>query len=362
MVKTSWIWQLVAAISVTLASSLGAWHFSQPALSSVPSLGVPGSIYVGVKRDSALAPVRVDIDLSFYPSPDRTLFDMVLRGDNDAAVPPDQAGELMVGFCGAMKDVQLRKVSDGEELTVESRMIPIYWSAKVGLGASVFFPNENCVMTVIKPTDFTEVTFGEAGSGWAVSLAGETTAATEASAGSHHRYTFPSVETLTLPEALNSLDVQAVAAESMVRIQPRQLPVEYVPTISSPQVEDPTAPEWRLPIQGAYTTAGFQLSGVDQQDEMEVQRKLFLASAAAGTAGGGLIWVVGAISPVLNDLGQKRRNRDVPAAEQARDPAPSLGSRSDAVDPPNYLRLISAPVVLGIAGSSLAWLIRRRRR
>src|SRR6185312_9448740 len=116
MVKTYVKTQLVAAIFVTAVSTFGAWHYSQPALASVPALGMPGAIFVGVKQGSAPAPVRVDVDLRFYPSPSLTSFDMVLRGDGAAAVPPDQAGELMVGFCGAIKDVHLRKTSTGEEL------------------------------------------------------------------------------------------------------------------------------------------------------------------------------------------------------------------------------------------------------
>lgn len=69
MVKTSEKAQLVSAIFVTAMSSFGARHYSQPALSSVPSLGMLGAIFVGVKQGSASAPVRVDVDLRFYPSP-----------------------------------------------------------------------------------------------------------------------------------------------------------------------------------------------------------------------------------------------------------------------------------------------------
>src|SRR5687767_6050732 len=124
MVNTSEKLQLAAAFIVTAVSTFGAWHYSQPALSSVPSLSMPGAIFVGVKQGSASAPVRVDVDLRFDPSPSLTLFDMVLKGDGDAAVPPDQAGELMVGFCGAMKDVHLRKWGNGKELTFEPPIPP----------------------------------------------------------------------------------------------------------------------------------------------------------------------------------------------------------------------------------------------
>ncbi|SDX60154.1 hypothetical protein SAMN04487912_12111 [Arthrobacter sp. cf158] len=362
MVKTNEKAQLVAATFVTAVSTFGAWHYSQPALSSVPSLSLPGAVFVGVKQGSASAPVRVDVDLRFSPSPSLTLFDMVLKGDASAAVPPDLAGELMVGFCGAMKDVHLRKTSNGEELTLEPPIPPTDSNPKVSSIGLEFSLDDDCVMTVISPTDFQDRTVGEAGISWAVSLEGETTAPTEAFTGSHHRYAFPRIATLTLPTVIDLLDIQAVAASSVVNIQPRDLPAEYVPTISSPQVEDITAPGWNLPLHSADTTAGFRLTGVDQQDETEAQRQLFLASAAAGTAGGGLIWLVGAIGPVLNDVIHKRRNRVAPVAEDSGGLALSPGSRADGPEPPDCLRHVAAPALLALAGATLTWMIRKRRR
>jgi hypothetical protein len=286
---------------------------------------------------------------------------MVLKGDGDVAVPPEQAGELMVGFCGAMRDVHLRKTSNGEELTFEPPIPPTDSNPKVSSIGLEFSLDDDCVMTVISPTDFQDTTVGEAGIGWAVSLEGDTTAPTEAFAGSHHRYAFPRVATLTLPAVFGPLDIQAVAAESVVSIQPRDLPAEYVPTISSPQVEDPTAPGWALPLRSAAMTAGFRLTGIDQQDETEVQRKLFLASAAAGTAGGGLIWLFGSMGTVLNDAAQKRRDRRAPVAEEAGELTGPLGGRTDVQHSPGYLRLIAAPALLALAGSALAWVISKRR-
>jgi hypothetical protein len=361
MVKTNEKAQLAAAIFVTGVSTFGALHYSQPALASVPSLSMPGAVFVGVKQGSAPAPVRVDVDLRFYPSPSLTSFDMVLKGDAEAAVPPEQAGELMVGFCGAMKDVQLRKTSNGEELRFAPPIPPTDSNPKSSSIGLEFSLDDDCVMTVISPRDFQDTTVGRAGMGWAVSLEGDTTAPTEAFAGSHHRYAFPRIATLTLPAVFDPLDIQAVAAESVVSIQPRDLPAEYVPTISSPQVDDPTAPGWALPLRSADVTAGFRLTGVDQQYETEVQRKLFLASAAAGIAGGGLIWLFGAMGPVLNDAVQKRRNRRAPVAEEAGELTRPSGSRTDVRHSPEYLRLFAAPALLALAGSALAWVISRRR-
>lgn len=353
---------MVAAIFVTTVSAFGAWHYSQPALASVPALSMPGAIFIGVKPGSASAPVRVDVDLRFHPSPSLTRFDMVLRGDGAAAVPPDQAGELMVGFCGAMKDVHLRKTSNGEELRFVPPIPPTDSNPKVSAIGLEFSLDDDCVKTDISPTDFQDTTVGEAGIGWAVSLQGNSAAPTEAFAGSHHRYAFPRIATLTLPAFIGPPGIQAVAADSVVSIQPRDLPAEYVPTISSPQVEDPTAPAWSLPLRIADTAAGFRLTGVDQQDATEAQRKLFLASAAAGTAGGGLIWLVGATGPVLNEVVQKRRNRRAPVAEETGEPVPSPGNRTDVPDAFAYLRFFAAPVLVAIAGSVLAWVISKRRR
>ncbi|MGP7812625.1 MULTISPECIES: hypothetical protein [Micrococcaceae] len=362
MVKTYEKTQMVAALVVTALSAFGAWHFSEPALTSVPKLNMPGAIFVGVKHGSASAPVRVDIDLRFYPSPNLTKFDMVLKGDSAAAVPPDQAGELMVGFCGAMKDVHLRKTSNGEELRFAPPIPPTDSNPRVsGIGLE-FSIDDDCVMTRIWPTDFRDTTIGEAGMGWAVSLQGNTSAPTEAFAGSHHRYAFPRIATMTLPAVTDLLDIQSVATESVVSIQPRDLPAEYVPTISSPQVVDPTAPTWRLPIRSADTSAGFRLAGIDQQEETNVQRKLFLASAAAGITGGGLIWLVGTIGPVFNKVVQNRRNRRAPAADVAGELTPDLGSRTDVPDSSAYPRLFTASALLFLAGSTVAWAIRKLRR
>lgn len=209
---------------------------------------------------------------------------------------------------------------------------------------------------------FPDTTLGEAGIGWAVSLQGNTTAPTEAFAGSHHRYAFPRITTLAVPANMGLLGIQAVAPESMVSIQPRNFPAEYVPTISSPAVEDPTAPIWRLLLRNAGTAAGFRLTGVDLQDEMEVQRKLFLASAAAGIAGGGLIWLVGAMGPALNDYSQKRRNRRETPEEEAGALTPPLTNRTEIPDSLAYSRVIAASTLLAFAGSTLVWIIKKCRR
>lgn len=363
MVKTSERLQLAAAIIVTIASSFVAWHHSQPAHSSVPSLGMPGAIFVGVKQGSTPAPVRVDVDLRFYPSPNLTSFDMVLKGDDNAAVPPNQAGELMVGFCGAMKDVQLRRTSDGKELTFEPPIRPTNTNPRVSSIGLEFSLDDDCVMTDISPTDFRDTTVGEAGFGWAVSLEGDTTAPTEAFAGSHHRYAFPRIATLTLPAGIGPLDIQAVAAESVVRIDPRGLPAEYVTTVSSPQVEDSTAPGWSFPIQSADTAAGFRLAGVDEQDETEVQRKLFVASAAAGIAGGGLIWGFGALGPLIEDRRHKPLRGEALDPDEPRNPPTATSIREhDIQNSPAHSRLIAASVLSGVAGSMLTWLVSRRKR
>lgn len=351
----------MAALIVTAVSAFGAWHYSQPALASVPEVNMPGAIFVGVERGTTSELVRVDIDLHFYPSTTLTSFDMVLKGDIDAAVPPTQAGELVVGFCGTMKDVHLSKTSNGENLTFEPPIPSTDSSLRIsGIGLE-FSLDDDCVMTHIAPMDFPDTTLGEAGIGWAVSLQGNTTAPTEAFAGSHRRYAFPRITTLAVPATMGLPGIQAVAPESVVSIQPRNLPAEYVPTISSPTVEDPTAPTWRLLLRNAGTAAGFRLTGVDQQDEMEVQRKLFLASAAAGLAGGGLIWLVGAMGPALNDYSQKRRNRRE-APEEAGALTPPLTNTTEIPDSPACSRVIAASALLAFAGSTLVWIIKKCRR
>ncbi|MDF2048867.1 hypothetical protein [Arthrobacter sp. Cr_A7] len=357
MVNTGERLQLAAASGVTILSTLVALHFSQPAFTPVPPLDMPGAIFVGVKKGSASAPVRVDVELRLQPSPSLTSFDMFLRGDINAAVPPEQAGDLMVGFCGAMKDVQLRRTSDGEELRFDPPIAPSNLSE--GSVGREFSLSGDCVMTTISKQDFSDQTLGVAGIGWAVSLEGETTAPTEAVAGSQHRYAFPRIATLTLPVEI--LAIESVTAESVVSIEPKGLPAEYVPTVSSPEVEDPTAPIWGLPLHNADRAAGFELNGVDQRHEAAVQRDLFLASASAGTAGGGLIWFFGSAGPFVDALLRRFRKAEAPVIEEAAELTPSPASENGVPDSPTYRRLIAASLLSGVAGSTLAWLFSRRK-
>lgn len=351
--------QLAAAGGVTVLSTVVALHFSQPAFTPVPPLDMPGAIFVGVKKGSASAPVRVDVALGFQPSSSLTSFNMFLRGDIDAAVPPEQAGDLMIGFCGAMKDVQLRRTSDGQELTFDPPIAPSNTHLSAGSVGTEFSLSDDCVMTVISKEHFTDQTLGEAGIGWGVSLQGETTAPTEAVAGAQHRYVLPRIATLTLP--VEVLDIQSATAESVVSIEPKGLPAEYVPTVSSPQVEDSTAPMWSLPLQSADRTAGFELNGVDQRHEAAIQRDLFLASAAAGTAGGGLIWFFGAAGPFVDALLRKFRRGEAPVIKETSELELSPASGNDASDSPTYRRLVAASLLSGIVGSTLAWLVSRRK-
>lgn len=320
---------------------------------------MPGAIFVGVKKGSAPAPVRVDVGLSFRPSPGLTSFDMFLRGDVDAAVPPEQAGDLMIGFCGAMKDVQLRRTSDGEELRFGPPIAPSNTEISAGSVGLEYSLSDDCVMTVISKQDFSDQTVGEAGIGWGVALEGETTAPTEAVAGARHRYTFPRIATLTLP--VEVLDIESVTAESIVSIRPEGLPAEYVPTVSSPEVQDPTAPTWNLPLQSADKTAGFRLTGVDQRHEAAVQRDLFVASALAGIAGGGLIWFFGAAGSFVDALLRKLRKDKAPVIDEAGELTSSPASRNGVPDSPTYRRLVAVSLLSGIAASTVAWLVSRRK-
>ncbi|ABM07896.1 hypothetical protein AAur_0426 [Paenarthrobacter aurescens TC1] len=301
----------------------------------------------------------MDVELHFRPSSSLTSFDMFLKGDIGAAVPPEQAGDLMIGFCGAMKDVQLRRASDGEELTFDSPIAPSDKDLFVGSVGLDFSLNNDCVMTVVSKRDFKDQTLGEAGVGWAVSLEGETTAPTEAVAGAQHRYAFPRIATLTLPVEI--LNIESVTAESVVSITPNDLPADYVPTVSSPEVEDPTAPTWSLPLQSADRAAGFELNGIDKRHEAAVQRDLFLASASAGTAGGGLIWFFGAAGPFVDALLRKFRRNEAPFIEEAGELTPPPASGDDVRDSPTCRHLVAASLLSGFVGSTLAWLVSRRK-
>jgi len=263
-----------------------------------------------------------------------------------------------------MKDVQLRRTSDGQQLRLGPPVAPPDteppWSDTLFyLGSAGFSLTHGCAMTVINKQDFKERTVGVAGFGWAVSLEGETTAPTESVAGAQHRYVFPRIATLSFPAEI--LNIGSVAAESVVSITPKDLPADYVSTGSSPAVEDPIAPMWSLPLHSANGVPGFELYGVDQRHEAGVQRDLFFASASAGTAGGGLIWFFGAAGPFVDSFLRKFRRREAPLVEERDEPKPSPASKGDAGDSPTYYQLVVACLLSGTAGSMLAWLVSRRR-
>lgn len=266
----------------------------------------------------------------------------------------------MIGFCGAMKNVRLRTTNDGKELKMDPPVAApsdtdIFVSS-VGTDLSL---TDDCVMTLIRKQDFKDRTIGEAGIGWAVSVEGETTAPTEAVAGAQHRYAFPRIATLTLPAEF--LDVESVTAESVVSITPKDLPADYVPTVSSPEVEDPTAPRWSLPLHSAGRAAGFELNGIDQRHETVVQRDLFLASASAGTAGGGLIWFFGAAGPFIDALIRRFRRSNAPLTKEEDQWMPTPAKKDNDRDSSAQHRVVATSLLSGIAGSTLAWLISRRK-
>ncbi|WP_458117281.1 hypothetical protein [Arthrobacter sp. D2-10] len=368
MTNTGGWLQLGAAVVVTVGSLSAAAYFAQPSFVPVPRLDMPGVIFVGVKQGSAPAPVRVDVSLDFQPSPTMTTFGMFLKGDVDAGVPAERAGELVIGFCGGMKDVQLRTTAGGRDLKLEPPLPSSDANIYAGTIASEFSLDDDCVTTVLEEGDLTGQTIGEGGIGWALGLEGETTAATEAIAGAEHRYAFPRIGTLSLPVEVMSMKggfgIEAVAPESVASITPTDLPLEYVPTVSSPEVENLLAPAWGIRLRSFGPVDGYRLNGVDQQQSVAVQRDLFIAAALAGTTSGGLIWACGAVGPLFDNRRRKPPPKiEAPDTEKARESLVPSSAGGDGVFPsPGNRHLIAASVLFGIAGSTLGWLISKWKR
>ncbi|STX05734.1 Uncharacterised protein [Kocuria rosea] len=340
---------------MTVLSTVGAYFASQPAFATPPPLASPGSVFVGVRQGSTPAPVRVDVRMVLQPSPSRTTFNITLLGDPSSSVPLEESGELLLGFCGAMKDTRLQTSVDADNLPLIPLIPPSDLDVTTNAFGAEFSLRDDCRMAVINKRELTDTSIGEGGISWALFIEGETTAATEASAGALHRYVLPRVATAKIP--MENLNMDAVAVESVVSIEPDDLPPEYVPTVASPQVDDIGDPEWEFPIRSAGRLEEFRLTGTDQREQAEIQRGLFLGSGLAGVAGGGLIWLFGS----LGASPQKSRTQ---ALSPAREPDAFTLNLAEEVDHPHprtYKRLVAASVLSATAASTLTWFLSRRR-
>lgn len=340
---------------MTATFGLGAYLVAQPAFAATPPLDSPGSVFIGVRQGSAPTPVRVDVGMLLQPSPSRTTFSIALLGDPSSSVPLEDAGDLLLGFCGSMKDVRLQTSADVENLA----LIPLIPASGPDITTNSFGAEfslrDDCRMAVINKRELTDTLIGEGGPSWALFIEGETTAATEASAGAQHRYVLPRIATATLP--IEGLNMDSVAVESVVSIKPDGLPPEYVPTVMSPQVDDIGAPGWEFPIRSIGRLEGFRLTGTDQRGQAEIQGLLFLGSGFAGVAGGGLVWMFG----TFGVLRRKSSPQALSPASESDALTLDLAGGDDHSRPPTDKRLLVASVLSGIACSALTWFLRRRR-
>ncbi len=224
--------------------------------------------------------------MDVWPSPSQTTFRLHLNGDSTSPVPQDRAGDLILGFCGAMRDVRLQKVGDNADLVPR----PLLQPSDTEIDSNRLGHLSDCRVIDVPKSDLTGISFGPAGASWALPpLEGETSAATEASNGAQHRYALPNIVSTYLP--VDGVLIDPVANESMASLTPHELPGEFVPTVASPQLNDSGILEWNFPLTSAQGNAGHRITGTDQQEGGEIQQHLFFASGLSGVAGGALIWL-----------------------------------------------------------------------
>jgi len=283
--------QRIGAGAVTLATGILGFLMAQPAFATTPALDDAGSILVGVKHGSAATPVRVDVHMTLNPSEREGKFSLSLLGDPEAPVTPEEAGDLILGLCGSMKDVRLRKAGVSDELRLEPLVAPSgrdYFSGAIGFNTSL---KDDCKMLFVQKSELTGFLVGATGASWGVFFEGETLAPTAAVEGAQQRFVFPNITSTFLPRDLLWMD--AVAQSSTATLTPKGLPREFVPSVTTPAMPDSGILEWRFPIAAVQNSKSYRITGTDQQENAWAQGQLFLASGLFGVAGGGLIWFIG---------------------------------------------------------------------
>ncbi|MGO4246275.1 hypothetical protein AB4Y87_03600 [Paenarthrobacter sp. RAF54_2] len=283
--------QRIGAGAVTLVTGILGFLMAQPAFATTPALAEAGSILVGVKHGSAATPVRVDVHMTLHPSEREGKFSLSLLGDPEVPVTPEKAGDLILGFCGAMKDVRLRKAGGSDELRLEPLVAPTgrdYFSGAVGFNISL---EDDCKMLIVQNSELSGFLVGTAGASWAVFFEGEALAPTAAIAGAQQRFVFPNITSTFLPRDVLMMD--AVAQNSRATLTPKGLPREFVPSVTTPAMPDSGILEWKFPIAAVQDSKSYRITGTDQQENAWAQGQLFLASGLFGIAGGGLIWFFG---------------------------------------------------------------------
>lgn len=292
--------------------------------------------------------------MTIRPSTHKTEFTLDLLGDPTSPVPLDKAGDLMLGFCGPMEDVRVRRFKDESVLKLQPLPLPSegeIFSGALGTDISLV---DDCQMLVIPKSELNSLSIGDFGASWALSLEGETSAQTEASAGAQRRYAFPNIVTTALPFV--GLEMDPVALDSTASITPKYLPREFTATVASPELNNAGILSWDFPVAAARGRAGYILTGTDQQKQAEIQSQLFIASGLSGATGGALIWLFSSFGGA-NEKGHRRT------------PAPSADKKAQRPDSPPEdrhkprslpMKILAASALSAVVGCGITWLIKRR--
>ena len=280
------------------------WCLVHPAFARIPGLETPGTIFVSAEQGPSHDRLRVDVQVQVDVSQTQTSLSISLHGDPNSPVSLDEAGDLILGFCGGIRDIQLVNIATGDAIALKSLNVndPQVWSSQLG-------HLSDCRMAKISKYELTGTWLGDSGRSWALPrLMGTTSAVTKASAGAQHRYVFPNVVTTHIP--IGEVPFGTVASKSMVELTTRGISDEYIPAVSSPALDDPGALKWNFPMSSYQGSSGHRLTGVDQAEATVIQAKLFFAAALSGIAGTLLAWILGSIyrkstspQPVPKDVG-----------------------------------------------------------
>ncbi len=127
--------------------------------------------------------------------------------------------------------------------------------------------------------------------------------------GSSIIYAVPGIASLPLPLAVNGRPAYPIPSGSQATVSLSNPPGDLGSVVASPQLPNKGYLNWETPIgRGTVPAIEYRLSGVLKNQESAGQRRLFVAGALVGVAGGGLIWLIETFVKAL--LAAARRSAD----------------------------------------------------
>lgn len=228
-------------------------------------------------------PVQVSLTVDALPATSRTSLNLSLT----QFVPKTRsnvAQVLRVYLCGPVGRHPNYISNRGTSITFTDVLeSPSTFLSYVG-------PLSSCSYTDVKISD-TGGTSTE-GSLHQALLLGDSATPAGAVRGSRVQYVLPGIVTVPFGMPIGGTVVSRLPKGSEATIGLRNIPADFVTVISSPQLPDTGRLQWLSRLTEERAVSEYRLSGSLIDKETEEQRRILLAGAFLGIAGGGLIWLL----------------------------------------------------------------------